>query len=101
MMNHVLVRRFIQAVICPFGWLLLVSLARAQQNSIESFDVTQAGGQELVRVTMKNPIAAAPGSFTIANPPRIPSDFPDTTNGRGRNSQRIGESVVHPQEAGD
>ena len=94
MMNHVLVRRFIQAVICPFGLLLLVSLARAQQNSVESFDVTQAGGQVLVRVTMKNPIAAAPGSFTIANPARIAFDFPDTTNGLGRNSQDIGEAVL-------
>ena len=94
MMSHVLVRRFIQMAICPFGLLLLVSLARAQQNSIENFDVTQAGGQVLVRVTMKNPIAAAPGSFTVANPARIAFDFPDTTNGLGRNSQDIGEAVL-------
>jgi len=94
MMNHVLVRRIIQTAICPFGLLLLVSLARAQQNSIENFDVTQTGGQVLVRVTMKNPIAAAPGSFTIANPARIAFDFPDTTNGLGRNSQDIGEAVL-------
>ncbi|HKC53367.1 MAG TPA: type IV pilus secretin PilQ [Burkholderiales bacterium] len=93
-MNHVLVRRFIQTAICPFGLLLLVSLARAQQNSIENFDVTQVGGQVLVRVTLKNPIAAAPGSFTIANPARIAFDFPDTTNGLGRNSQDIGEAVL-------
>jgi type IV pilus assembly protein PilQ len=93
-MNHVFVRRIIQAAICPFGLLLLVSLARAQQNSIENFDVTQAGGQVLVRVTLKNPIAAAPGSFTIANPARIAFDFPDTTNSLGRNSQDIGEAVL-------
>src|SRR5712692_5365387 len=93
-MNHVLVRRFIQTAICPFGLLLLVSLARAQQNSIENFDVTQVGGQVLVRVALKNPIAAAPGSFTIANPARIAFDFPDTTNGLGRNSQDIGEAVL-------
>src|SRR5260221_5187487 len=90
-MNTVLTRRFIQAAICPFG-LLLVSLAWAQQNSIENFDVTQAGGQVLVRVTLKNPMAAAPGTFTIANPARIAFDFPDTTNGLGRNSQDIGEA---------
>jgi type IV pilus assembly protein PilQ len=93
-MNHVFVRRIIQAAICPFGLLLLVSVARAQQNSIENFDVTQAGGQVLVRVTLKNPIAAAPGSFTIANPARIAFDFPDTTNSLGRNSQDIGEAVL-------
>src|SRR5216117_365316 len=94
MMNDVLARRFIQAAICPFGLLLLVSVASAQQNSIENFDVTQSGGQVLIRLTLKNPIAAAPGSFTIANPPRIAFDFPDTTNGLGRNSQDIGEAVL-------
>ncbi|HKC53890.1 MAG TPA: AMIN domain-containing protein, partial [Burkholderiales bacterium] len=93
-MNTVLARRFIQAAICPFGLLLLVSLAWAQQNTIENFDVTQAGGQVLVRVTLKNPLAAAPGSFTIANPARIAFDFPDTTNGLGRNSQDVGEAVL-------
>ncbi len=93
-MNDVLVRRFIQAAICPFGLLLLVSVASAQENSIENFDVTQSGGQVLIRLTLKNPIAAAPGSFTIANPPRIAFDFPDTTNGLGRNSQDIGEAVL-------
>ena len=93
-MNDVLARRFIQAAICPFGLLLLVSVASAQENSIENFDVTQSGGQVLIRLTLKNPIAATPGSFTIANPPRIAFDFPDTTNGLGRNSQDIGEAVL-------
>jgi len=93
-MNHVLVRRFFQAAICPFGVVLLVSVASAQQNSIENFDVTQSGGQVLIRLTLKNPIEAAPGSFTIANPARIAFDFPDTTNSLGRNSQDIGEGVL-------
>src|SRR5260221_5332609 len=97
-MNTVLARRFIQAAICPFGLLLLVSLAWAQQNTIENFDVTQAGGQVLVRVTLKNPLAAAPGSFTIANPARIAFDFPDTTNGLRRNSQDVGEAVLRFME---
>src|SRR3989454_1479767 len=43
---------------------------------------------------MKTPIAAAPGSFTVANPAGIALDFPDTTNGVGRNSQDIGEAVL-------
>src|SRR3989449_10893792 len=93
-MNDVLARRFIQAAIYPFGLLLLVSVASAQENSIENFDVTQSGGQVLIRLTLKNPIAAEPGSFTIANPPRIAFDFPDTTNGLGRNSQDIGDAAL-------
>jgi type IV pilus assembly protein PilQ len=94
MMKNVLVRRLVQAVICPLSLLLFVSFAKAQQNSIENFDVTQTGGQVLVRVTMKAPIASAPGSFTIANPARIAFDFGDTTNGLGRNSQDIGEAAL-------
>ena len=92
-MKNVLVRRFIRGTLFPLG-MLLASLAMAQQNSIENFEVTQAGGQVLVRVSMKDPIASAPGSFTIASPARIAFDFADTTNGLGRNSQDIGEAVL-------
>src|SRR5499427_8897294 len=93
-MKNTLVRRLIQLSIVPLGLLLLAPLAWAQQNSIENFEVTQSGGQVIVRVTMKNPIASAPGSFTIANPARIAFDFADTTNGLWRNSQDIGEAVL-------
>src|SRR5207247_9215513 len=57
--------------------------------------------QVLIRLTLKNPIADAPGSFTIANPPRIAFDFPDTTNGLGRNSQDIGEAVLRSMNVVD
>jgi len=93
-MIRVHARRLIQAAIVPLGLLLLASSARAQQNSIDNFEVTQSGGQIIVRVTTKNPLAAAPGSFTIANPARIAFDFADTTNGLGRNSQDIGEAAL-------
>src|SRR5215467_14371045 len=93
-MKNTLVRRLIQVSIVPLCLFLLVPLARAQQNSIENFEVTQSGGQVIVRVNMKSPIASAPGSFTIANPARIAFDFADTTNGLGRNSQDIGEAVL-------
>ena len=94
MMNNMLLRRFIQVVVCPLALLALAPVAEAQQNSIENFGVTQTGGQVVVRVSMKNPIAAAPGSFTIASPARIAFDFADTTNGLGRNSQDIGEASL-------
>src|SRR5262245_21312901 len=94
MMAKVLACRLIQAAIVPLGLLLLASSARAQRNSIDNFEVTQGGGQVIVRVTTKTPLAAAPGSFTIANPARIAFDFADTTNALGRNSQDIGEAVL-------
>src|SRR5262245_25401993 len=94
MMKNVLVRKIIQTALIPLGVLVLAASARAQQNSIENFNVTQSGGQVLVRVTLKNPLAAAPGSFTVATPARIAFDFADTTNGMGRNSQDVGEAVL-------
>jgi type IV pilus assembly protein PilQ len=93
-MKNILFRGLIQALIYPLGLLLAVSVAQAQQNSIENLDVTQAGGQVMLRVNLKNPISAVPGSFTVANPARIAFDFADTTNGLGRNSQDVGEAVL-------
>jgi len=43
-MTTILVRRLVQAAIVPLGLLLLASPVRAQQNSIDNFEVTQAGG---------------------------------------------------------
>ena len=102
-MNNALSRKFLRAAICALGVLALAPAARAQ-NSIESFDVTQAGGQIFIRVALKEPLNAAPGAFTIANPARIAFDFPATSNGLGRNSQDIGEGVLRSMnviQAGD
>jgi len=102
-MYNVLMRRFLQTTICALGVLALAPIVRAQ-NSIESFDVTQSGGQVLVRLALKSALGAAPGSFTIANPPRIAFDFPGTSNGLGRNSQEISEGVLRSMnlvQAGD
>ena len=93
-MKNTLVSRLIQLSIVTLGLVLQTPLARAQANSIDNFQVTQSGGQVIVRVTLKNPITSAPGSFTIANPARIAFDFADTTNGLGRNSQDIGEAAL-------
>jgi type IV pilus assembly protein PilQ len=90
-------------VVCAFGALALAPLAWGQ-NSIENFGVTQSGAQVLVRVTLKSPLAATPGSFTVANPARIAFDFSGTNNGLGRNSQDIGEGVLRSMnvvQAGD
>ena len=83
-------RIFITTVLMAFGLAGALPAALAQ-NSIEAFDVSQQGGQVLVRLTMKQPIAAAPASFTIASPARIAFDFPSTANNLGRTSQEIGE----------
>ncbi len=68
-------------------------LAQASQaavpagNRIEKMVAAEQGGSIILKLTMAQPLAAAPGSFSVANPARIAFDFPDTANGLGRNSQ--------------
>jgi len=92
-MKNVLTRNFLHAAVAALCFLAFAPLAWAQ-NSIDTFNVTQTGGDILVRVTLKTPLAAPPGIFTVANPARIAFDFPGTSNGLGRNSQDIGEGAL-------
>ncbi len=80
-----------------FGFItasLWAAVALAQANSVEAFDVSQQSGKVMIKLTLKEPLKSPPGSFTIANPARIAFDFPNTANGLGRNSQKIGEGEL-------
>ena len=71
------------------------AMAAHAQNSIESVNVAgQQGGATVIKVMLKNAPAAAPASFAVNSPPRIAFDFPNTTNGSGKNVQEIGEGDV-------
>ncbi|ATE61265.1 type IV pilus secretin PilQ [Thauera sinica] len=63
--------------------------AQAQANQIESLEVAEQGGTLYVRLALKQPLAAVPASFSVANPARIAFDFPGTGNGLGRTLQSI------------
>ena len=71
-------------------WTAL-ALAQPQPNSVEAFNVSQQGGNVVVKLTLKEALKAQPGSFTVANPARIAVDLPNTVNNLGRNSQSVGE----------
>jgi len=75
-------------------WLGAAAGAYAQQNTIEGFNVASQAGRVIVRVTMKEPLAAAPASFTVSQPARIAFDFPKTANAVGRASQEINEGEL-------
>jgi len=73
----------------------LVAATAHAQNSIETINVSgQQGGVTLVKITLKSAPAATPASFSVNNPPRIAFDFPNTTNGSGKNVQEVGEGDV-------
>ena len=76
-----------------FLWAAL-ALAQTPPNSVETFNVSQQNGKVIVKLTLKEALKSQPGSFTVANPARIAFDLPNTVNGLGRSSQRIGEGEL-------
>ena len=87
-------RRFVLALVDG----LLASLnawgqdAGADANSLETISVAgQQGGNIVVKMTFRQPLANPPAGFTINNPPRIAFDFPNTGNALGKNSQEVGD----------
>jgi type IV pilus assembly protein PilQ len=96
---------FITLVVAFAAWLWsAAALAQATPNSIDQFNVAAQGGQVIVRVTTKQPLTAAPASFTVAQPARIAFDFPGTANALGRTSQEINEGELRSMnlvQAGD
>ncbi len=86
------INKYLLAVIGAM--VLAVSAAGAQeagQNSIESMTVAQQGGVINVKLTFKDALTTPPYGFSVAKPARIALDFPNTTNGLGKNSQSYNE----------
>jgi type IV pilus assembly protein PilQ len=74
------------ALAAPLAW------AQGAKNSIESIDFASVqGGKIVVKVALKEPLAAPPQGFAVSNPPRIAIDLPDTANGLNRNQIEAGE----------
>lgn len=64
-------------------------------NAITAVDYTvQQGGRVILKVSLKNPPAAAPAGFAINNPPRVALDFPDTANALGKSTIQVGEGAL-------
>ena len=74
-------------------------------NSIEAINVaSQLGGNIVIRITLKQPLANPPPGFTINNPPRIAFDFPSTSNALGKTTQEVGDGDLRNMnivQAGD
>ena len=59
-------------------------LAAWAQNAIQSITSSQQAGTDVVRIELKQPLAAVPGGFSIQAPPRIAIDLPGVGNELGR-----------------
>lgn len=61
-------------------------------NSIETITASRmVSGDVVVKIGLKQPLAAAPEVFTIGTPPRIALTFAKTKNGLGQKSQDFAE----------
>ncbi len=87
--------RSLAGMVCALAIVMWQAQAHAAEtNRIEAIDVTGQGGQVVVKITLAQPLANPPASFSINNPPRIALDFPDTVNALGRNSQEVNEGEL-------
>ncbi|MDZ4145343.1 MAG: type IV pilus secretin PilQ [Burkholderiales bacterium] len=81
----------------------LAALTSHAQNAIEAVSGSMQGGSEVIRIDLKEPLAAVPTGFTIQVPARIALDFPGVSNAIGRSSVDISQGnlrTVNVIEAG-
>ncbi len=77
-----------------FSGALIAQEAKPPANEIQSINVAQQGGGVLVKLSLKEPLANVPASFSVANPARLAIDFPATVNAIGKNSQTFNEGLL-------
>ncbi len=76
------------------GLLSFSAYGVAQSNAIEAINVATQGDSVTLKVSLKNPLAAIPASFSIASPARVALDFPDTANSLGKNAEQLSTGGV-------
>jgi type IV pilus assembly protein PilQ len=94
------VTRLVAPMLCILVGLVQSGIAHAQtspapasaadtKNAIEAIQVTPMSGNVTIRVSLRQPLEAQIGSFSVSNPARVAIDIPATTNETGKNSENI------------
>ncbi|MFT5962545.1 MAG: type IV pilus assembly protein PilQ [Burkholderiaceae bacterium] len=78
------------ALCAIIGLVSAASVARAQENAIETVSANQQGVNVVVKILMKNPVTKPPIGFSINSPARIVIDFAGTINASGQSAREIG-----------
>ncbi len=66
----------------------------AQGNVIESVTSSQQGNITYLRISLKDKLNAEPGSFSVANPPRVAIDFANTEVRTAQNTLELNQGDV-------
>lgn len=75
-------------------WAVCVGLLTTSayaDNAIESVTGSIQGGSEIIRIDLKEPLAAVPAGFVIQSPARIALDFPGVSNAMGRSTVEVNQ----------
>jgi type IV pilus assembly protein PilQ len=67
---------------------------QAQGNAIESVTSSQQGNITYLRISLKDKLIAEPGSFSVANPPRVAIDFANTEVRTPQNTLELNQGDV-------
>ena len=79
-------------------------LAAWAQNAIQSITSSQQAGTDVLRIELKQPLAAVPAGFSVQTPPRIAVDLPGVGNDLGRSAVEINQGnlrSVNVAQAGE
>ncbi|MCK6419565.1 MAG: type IV pilus secretin PilQ [Aquabacterium sp.] len=80
-----------RAGLAALALAVFTPMAAWAQNAIQSITATQQAGAEVVRIELKEPLAAVPNGFAVQTPPRIAIDLPGIGNALGKSSIEINQ----------
>lgn len=83
---------------------ILAPLHAMAEAVIQSVSSSVQNGVDVLRIEFKEPVQGIPTGFAIQSPPRIALDFPNATNGSGKNSFEMNQGnirSVNVVQAGD
>lgn len=90
-MSFNLTRRAAAHARALLGASLLLGASGALAGSLDDISFSSLGGDRVqIKMTLSEPVAGEPLSFTIDNPARIAIDLPDTSVNLGEQTQAIG-----------
>jgi type IV pilus assembly protein PilQ len=83
-----------RAVLLALAMVLGLAGQAHAQNAIQSINTTQQAGNEVVRIELAQPLAAAPNGFAVQTPPRVAIDLPGVTNALGKSTVEVNQGNV-------